>query len=68
MVELMSLMVSQNKAYVILDNADVLGYMMPTVPAVRAMLSPDATQYADDQPVDNSSRGARSLVLVIMDL
>jgi hypothetical protein len=31
MVELMLLVVSQNKAYVILDNADVLGYVMPTV-------------------------------------
>jgi hypothetical protein len=67
MVELLSMMVSQNKAYVLLDNQEVLGYLMPTVPAVRAMLTPDAVQYADDAPAD-SSRSARSLVLVIMDL
>jgi hypothetical protein len=67
-VELMAMMVSQNKAYVLLDNQDVLGYLMPTVSAVRAMLCPEATQYADDRVVDNSSREARSLVLVILDL
>ncbi len=67
MAELMSMMVSQNKAYVLLDNQEVLGYLMPTVPAVREMLTPDAVQYADDAPAD-SSRSARSLVLVIMDV
>jgi hypothetical protein len=68
MVELMTMMVEQNKAYVLLDNQDVLGYLMPTVASVRAMLSPEAVQYADDKPVDSSSSTARSLVLVVMDL
>ncbi len=62
------MMVSQNKAYVLLDNQDVLGYLMPTVSAVRAMLCPEAIQHADDRAEDHSSREARSLVLVVMDL
>jgi hypothetical protein len=67
MVELMSTMVSQNKAYVLLDNPDVLGYLMPTVPAVRAMLTVKGIAFADNAPADSSS-SARSLVLVIVDL
>jgi hypothetical protein len=65
MVELMAVMVSQNKAYVLLNNEDVIGYLMPTVPAVRAMLTPQSIAFADDAPADSSS-SARSLVLVIL--
>ncbi len=69
MVELMSIMVQQNKAYVpvLSDNQDVLGYLMPTVPAVRAMLTVKGIAFADNAPADSSS-SARSLVLVIINL
>ena len=68
-VELMNSMVQKSKTYVLLDTKDVLIYLMPTVPSVRAILSPDAIQHADDdKPADSSSRDARSLVLVIIDL
>ena len=67
-VELMNSMVQKSKTYVLLDTKDVLVYLMPTVPAVRAILARDAIQHADDNAADVSSTEARSLVLVIIDL
>jgi hypothetical protein len=62
------MMASQNKAYVIIDNPDCAAYMMPTVSVVRAMLSREAIELADDNAVENTSRDARSLVMVVLDL